>query len=75
LLVAIYIIDISINRGDCLNPTVLDMSWLPRGGRLHLATGILVLQVHLVLAISSLLLLLIVIRLIVVLSVFIYLSV
>jgi hypothetical protein len=31
LLVAIYIIDISINRGDCLNPTVLDMSQLPRG--------------------------------------------
>jgi hypothetical protein len=46
LLVAIYIIGISINRGDCLIPTVLDMSWLPRGECLHLAASILVLQVH-----------------------------
>jgi hypothetical protein len=41
-------------RFKCLNPTVLDMSQLPRWWRIHLAAGILVFQVHIVLAIISL---------------------
>jgi hypothetical protein len=34
----------SMTEQECLNPTVLDMSQLPRGWRIHLAAGILVLD-------------------------------